>query len=173
MIGKIDSWLVDAYDELLAYPQKHWGWYLPEIRIVHIDLKVLSVVWVVVQAIRHEHIAVASACIFFALLAFWFWARYRRQLALSARLWDVPAVRQGYRVLAFLLRNTWTAFRMIDLWIVVLFAVLSIATSGGPMITALLIYAVFDAAEDYAKCALPRDPEEKARKFKEAYGGAL
>lgn len=173
MIRKIDSWLVDAYDELLAYPQKHWGWYLPEIRIVHLDLRMLSMMWIVLQVIRHEHITVACVFIFLVLSVFLFWVMDRRQLASSARLWDVPAVRQGHRVLALLRRDTWVVFRIIDLWVVVLFAVLSIATSGGPVITAILIFAVFDAAEDYAKCALPRDPEEKARNFKEAYGGAL
>lgn len=173
MFGRIDSWLVDAYDELLAYPQKYWGWYLPELRIVHLDLRVLSVVWVIVQAFRHEYIAVASAYTFFALPIFWFWVRDRRQLDSSARWWDVPAVRDAYRILALLRREKWAIFRILDLWFVVFFVVLSIATSGGPMATALLIFAVIDIAGDYAECALPRDPEEKAKNFKEAYGGAL
>lgn len=173
MIRKIDNWIIDAYDELLAYPQKHWGWYLPEIRIVHLDLRMLSVVWIVVQVFRHEHIAVASVYTFFALLHFLFWARDRRQLASSARLWDVPAVRQGHRILALLRRDTWVAVRILDLLFVAVTAILSVASLGYPLITALLIFAVFDAAEDYAKCALPRDPEEKAKNFKEAYGGAL
>lgn len=173
MFGRIDSWLVDVYDELLAYPQKQWGWYLPEIRIVHLDLKVLSLAWVIVQVIRYEDIAIACAYTFLVLPVFWFWVKDRRQLVSSIQLWDVRAVREGYRILALLRRDTWMIFRIIDLWVVVFLAVLSITTSGGPVITAFLIFTMLDTAEDYAKCALPRDPEESAKNFKEAYGGAL
>lgn len=173
MTRKIDSWLVDAYDELLAYPQNQWGWCLPDIRILHLDLRMLSGMWVIAQAFRYEHLAIACVYILFALPIFYLWARDRMQLVSSARLWDVPAVRQDHRILAFLQRDTRVAFRILGLWIVILFAVLSIATSGGPVTTAFLIFAVFDTADDYAKCALPRDPEEKMKNFKEAYGGTL